>query len=464
MSDADRVAVRYQKEGTFGTTPNADLAAKTTVSVDQTDNSYNDAVEDLSVFAAGQQILVSGFTDTNNNGYKNVVSATANKMIVRETLVTEALGDTVSILSAMKEIRFTGESLKQETDTTPTNEIRDDRQIGETKRTSVRGSGGIEGELSYGVYDDFIESSLQSAAWSTAVTDTQTTFSMANGDNSINDSGSGFVAAGFTADQWIRTSGFTEDENNAYFKIVSVAAGKMVLKGGSGGAVATEAAGDTVTILMGPQITNGTTKQSYSIEKEFTDNTTDFEIDKGFYPNEFTLTTEAESLINVSFGYMGKNSASASATANTGRAKTAPTNPVFSSVDDVTAVLENLTSTGVISLDFTINNKMRNRAIVGTLGPNSMGSGSVDITGTLQAYYSNSTMIDKYLNFTDSNLALVLEDGDGNGYVIDFPKINFTDGERLAGGTNTDVVVNLPFSATRYATEDVTVRIARFDA
>jgi len=75
---------------------------------------------------------------------------------------------------------------------------------------------------------------------------TGATFSMDDTDNSLNDSASGFVNAGFAAGTRLKTSGFTEAANNATWTIVSVAAGKVVLKGGT---VTTEAAGDTVTVV-----------------------------------------------------------------------------------------------------------------------------------------------------------------------------------------------------------------------
>lgn len=82
--------------------PGGSIVAKTTVSALSTDNSFNDTPEDLSVFSAGQQVLVSGFTDSANNGYFTVVSTVANKMVVSGgTLVTEAAGDIVTILSAL---------------------------------------------------------------------------------------------------------------------------------------------------------------------------------------------------------------------------------------------------------------------------------------------------------------------------------------------------------------------------
>ncbi len=68
-----------------------------TISVDDTDDSYNDTDSFLARFKPGQTILVEGFTDGSNNGLKTVVTSAAGKITVAESLVTEAAGDVVTI-------------------------------------------------------------------------------------------------------------------------------------------------------------------------------------------------------------------------------------------------------------------------------------------------------------------------------------------------------------------------------
>jgi hypothetical protein len=79
-------------------------------------------------------------------------------------------------------------------------------------------------------------------------TDTDTVYEMDDTDNSLKRSSGSFITDGLSATEdigrWIKTSGFTTAANNDNFRIVSVAATKIVL---SDGEVVTEAAGDTVT-------------------------------------------------------------------------------------------------------------------------------------------------------------------------------------------------------------------------
>lgn len=83
-------------------------------------------------------------------------------------------------------------------------------------------------------------------------TKTAVTISAAAADSSFNDSGSGFLTAGFLAGQTITTSGFVNAANNGKFKIATAVAGKLTVTDANGGAVTlvVEAAGPSVTITM----------------------------------------------------------------------------------------------------------------------------------------------------------------------------------------------------------------------
>lgn len=85
---------------------------------------------------------------------------------------------------------------------------------------------------------------------SATVTITAATLSAAAADNSYNDSGSGFVAAGFTVGMHVRVSGFTGNVvNNITDAVVTaVTAGKLTIGGTDGDVIVDDAAGESVTI------------------------------------------------------------------------------------------------------------------------------------------------------------------------------------------------------------------------
>ena len=91
---------------------------------------------------------------------------------------------------------------------------------------------------------------LETARLSTTVTITATTISAAASDNSFNDSGSGFVTAGFAESDYVKVTGFTGDTANNIFigQITALTAAKMTIGGTDGDVIVDDAAGESVTI------------------------------------------------------------------------------------------------------------------------------------------------------------------------------------------------------------------------
>lgn len=362
----------------------------------------------------------------------------------------------------LTDVRHTGESLGLDTTTVDSAEIRSDRQIVDTARTSIQGAGDINFELSYAAYDDFLEAALLSAGWSSPVTvGPGATFSVAtgSGDYTISDSGSGFGS--IVVNQWVEMRGFTNAGNNGFAKVTAAAAGAITVKGNGNGV--TEGAGATVTIVMGAQIVNGVTETSFSIEKHFVDLTTTYELLQGMEIDVLNLSIVADQLITGSFTFLGKDAQGDTSSAGTGYV-TAPENEVMNAVDDVLKILENYSEFPSTQVTLAVANNLRAKTQIAELGPIDIGTGTVNVTGTLQAYFQDNTEMDKYRNYTNTALSIIFEDGAGNAYVVDLPRVNLTAGRSVAGGQNTDIIADLALTAYRDATEDVTIRIARFAA
>lgn len=108
-----------------------------------------------------------------------------------------------------------------------------------TKITDLPSSGTLDGtEL------------LEVAKLSATVTLTAATISAQASDNSYNDSGAGFIAAGFAVGNRVKVSGFTGDvANNILVGTITVlTTGKMTIGGTDGDVIVDDAAGESVTI------------------------------------------------------------------------------------------------------------------------------------------------------------------------------------------------------------------------
>jgi hypothetical protein len=358
--------------------------------------------------------------------------------------------------SAIQELRLTSESLHQEVAVETSGEIRRDRQIAEVVRSNISVAGDINFEFSATSYNDFLQWTLQSAGWSSLVTVTGTTLSAASGDQSFNDSANGFGT--LQVGQWIRVTGFATAANNGVFKIVTKPTnGKITVTAGT--TLITESAGPSVTIKMGEQVVNGTTLNSVHFERKYDDLTNIFARYTGVCFEGMSLAVNAESLITGGFSVIGK--AEVSQTTSFGSSYTAPgTNPILNAIDHVLRITESNVEVDCTSWSFQLANNLRPRLQISDLGAVSVGAGTCEVSGTVQMYFNSSSVMDKMLGFTATSLAIILWDGT-NGYVIEFPRVRFTGGQRVAGGQNQDIIADMSWQAYRHETEDVTIRIAR---
>lgn len=354
-------------------------------------------------------------------------------------------------------LRYNSESLKHDIATTISEELRSDRQISDIVRTGVSASGDISFELSYGSHDELLKAALLASSWEAEKrVRVATTVSASATDNSINDSASGF--SGFSAHKWIYVSGFLNSANNGFFKILTATTAKLVLATGT---LITEAAHEAVTVQMGAQITNGSTLNSYNIEKTYEDLTEVIALFQGMCINTLSLEVPADGIITGSIGFVGSKETPLTESAGLGYIDET-TSVVMTGANHVPEIFENLEDIAILSLSLSLGNNLRQRMQVGTLGVTSIGIGSVDVTGSVTINLANATLYNKYLNQTVTSIAMAFRDTVGNGYVLELPSVKITSGTRQAGGINTDVVGEFELRAYMDSTEGITIRIAKF--
>jgi hypothetical protein len=380
-----------------------------------------------------------------------------------------AFGEFPSPAEALQILRLTSDGLKQDTSTVQSNEMRSDRRVADIIRTGISAVGDIGFEFSYGAYDYLLRAAMLAAAWSSPVTDisSDTTISVDTTElcfqSTVND-----AFDNYAEDEWILVEGFTSTgaANNGLHKIQTI--GDQTPGTLDSNRIYTydtltaTAAGDSVSITQGGSIFEGTTVASIAFEKEFKDLSNTFHQFNGCMVNTFNLSVAIESLLSGSFNVLGKRMTTASATGGDGSPTAAPTNDVMNSIDNVVAVINNNASYASTGFDFNLNNNLRTRLQIGTLGAISIGTGSFNGAGSLNAYFTSSTQIDYYVDFTETSLALQLMDNNSNYYVFEFPAVKFTDGAVLAEGINTDVMCNMSFELKMDSSEEKMIKVARF--
>lgn len=299
------------------------------------------------------------------------------------------------------------------------------------------------------------------AGWTAPVTVESGTVSAVASGNKYTVSGSWDNTP--TAGEWLEVRGFTTAGNNGYCKVVSASSTEIVV---SGLTLTNEADKAGVTIVQGSSIVNGVTKNSFNIERTYTDLSNAFALYLGCMVNQLSLSVGLKAIVTGSMDIISKIESSETASGGSGY-ESANDNKILNSIDDVVGVYENEISVNILDFSMTLNNQLRERKKIGTLGTFDIGLGQLQLGGSFTAYYESSTLYDKYLNFDTTSLAKVFDDnsGDGNAYVIDIPSVKITDGQRHAGaGLGDDFKVPCTWEAFKDATEDITIRIVKFAA
>lgn len=418
-------------------------------------------------------------------------------------IVEETVAFGTKPASGFEKIRFTNESINRTTSTANSAMIRDDRNIADVVRTNVVAQGDIGQEFSVpdsGIQADLLEAAI-GAASQTAVTptvvNTATTLNIHTYDASPGgdvpthgfEDDTNTVFSVFAAGEWIRcepannTNG--TDPLNAltgsvtgggYFKIKEVlaAGGSLELEG-------SRIVSDGTMVATGhireedANFRNGVAERSFSIEKMFNDLAdNEGESATGMTVGSFNLSVSPESIITNTFTFMGKDVKHLNTITSSGQ--TGPTTQkILSSVDNVAGIYIKTGTTGeaanlrpldgVTSFDLTIENNLRTRTEIGELGAQSIGQGSINVSGSLTVYYdedSGDIAESIYEGFEDSAISIVLEEAKVNeaknfvsqgtknptpAIIFEMPRVKITSLTRNATGTGSDVMAEIGFTA-----------------
>lgn len=168
----------------------------------------------------------------------------------------------------------------------------------------------------------------------------------------------------------------------------------------------------------------GTTLKSFSVEDYLTD------IDQarlftGMIVSQASFSMQPNQMVTTTFSMMGKDMA-ISATEKTVDAATI--NQPFDAysgdfrIGDHDGVLSALTA--VTSIDFTVNNNLNPTFVIGEATTPQMEFGRCEIEGTITAYVEDATLINRFLNETETAFDVSVNDPSGsNEYKFFFPKV-----------------------------------------
>lgn len=394
----------------------------------------------------------------------------ASSSLVQIAYAQEATFGVIPTTGNHKYLRVTGETLNYEISKEASAEINSTRAVSSMIPISASATGGIESEISYNEYDPLFEAALQSTYVAYGTAGVGATFTAT------------FTATTITASVApTGGSAFTNLKKGQFFRLVAPGHAndgkifRVSLTTPTNGTVITVeastplATGTSIAncLVQSSRLTNGTTQRSYTIERQSPD-ITEFWAYSGMTLSSMTMNVASGARSTMSFDFMGKKATRKTGTTNMpGTATDSLAYDIHSSGTGPACYIwvdgAPLAGTYVKSLSMTYDNALRTQEAVCEIGAVGIGSGTINCTGSLEVYFANGTLYDKFASNTNIAFTFSTLDNAGNGYVVTLPKVNISSLGVNASGKDQDLMLSLEFTALRdLGNADATLRQVAF--
>lgn len=202
----------------------------------------------------------------------------------------------------------------------------------------------------------------------------------------------------------------------------------------------------------------GITKRSFTFERPFRDIGV-YQVFRGCALNTFSLSLTPGGNITGTFNVLGRDSVVNDAELATPAAPT-----TVSPFDSFSGSLtEGGVSAPVSGLTLQLANGLEQQFLLFDKGASGFTLGRSNVTGTVTAYFTDKTLLEKFLNESESALLVTLSDPSGNQYQISLPRIKYT-GATIPVEGEGSLQINLPFQALHDGTEQSAIVITRTPA
>ena len=211
------------------------------------------------------------------------------------------------------------------------------------------------------------------------------------------------------------------------------------------------------------EIRAGTTRRSFSVFRNFSD-IDDFPWHSfaGVEYNTLSLTIPASGVITGSLGAIAQVFNTLATLPGT---PTFPTESSTSVMDSFSgAVRLGGTSSGVVTeMSISIDNGLTARNVVGSRNIIRPSIGRSNVSGSIQVYFEDSTLLNNFRDEDLSSLEFTLSDVAGNAYVFTLPRLKFSSGKPDVSDMG-PIMLAMSFQAYLDPVEGTNIIINKVDA
>ena len=262
-------------------------------------------------------------------------------------------------------------------------------------------------------------------------------------------------------------AGFATSANNGVKKVVAKAADGSTITLAAG-SITTDESTKAITVNA-VQVKNGSTQYSYFMERKVPKTTGGYAYQRflGMMVDKMTLEFKSKAIVTGTMNFVGKIGEVNDASLNGGTAYTAAEEgEVCNATSNVGTIQKDGSSMSEKFKSFTLDiaNSLRGRDAVGEAGNFSVGIGSFMLSGKMECYFRDNTMLADVIAHSNKSLSYRITDPDGNIMIIEIPRLVFSVGNASIDKQDSDVMIPLEWKAVRDPDTDATLIVSFIEA
>jgi hypothetical protein len=207
----------------------------------------------------------------------------------------------------------------------------------------------------------------------------------------------------------------------------------------------------------------GSTIKSFSIEDAATD-ITQFRLFTGCVVSQTAFSIKPNQMVTTTFSMIGKNMSISGSSVDAVKTAASSNQPfdAYSGALSIGDAGGSLTSSAIVTgIDFSVNNALASRFVVGSSTTAELEYGMATVEGTITAYFEDAALINRFINETETALQVSVDDPTGSSdYTFLFPRVKINGAEVPVDGP-TSRIITLPFVALYDTTEGTNIKLTR---
>ena len=204
----------------------------------------------------------------------------------------------------------------------------------------------------------------------------------------------------------------------------------------------------------------GTTPKFFSMEDAAND-IDQYRLFTGLSVSTMSVSIAPNQMVTGTFEMVGKAMKQSGTTGSTGGTPTASsTNSPFDSYSGT--ISDGGSGISIVtSIDFSVTNSLAPTFVVGSDSAQQLEFGRAVVEGTMTVYYEDETLINKFLNETESSIEVEVNDPTGsNPYTFLFPRVKYN-GAAVPLQNPQSRLITLPFVSLYDGTEGTNLKLTR---